>query len=270
MNTWATLVRREFWEHRGLWIAPLAGAAFLVLGTIGIAVHGISFSGGPRLRGPFGGMGSMDRDALAVAVFASSGLILAIGSLAIITYALDCLYAERKDRSILFWKSLPVSDTQTVLSKLLVACGAVPALLIALAIVTHLVCGAILSLAPPGGAPVHLMWDPVALPRAYLQLAMWVIVNALWFAPFVAYAMLASVLAPRTPILTAALPWIIVSIGERILLGSGTVLRWLFAQLRPVTDIADAVTGPRLWLGLLAAAVLVAVVIRLRRWRDDT
>src|SRR5688500_3753928 len=41
-------------------------------------------------------------------------------------YGLDALHGERRDRSILFWKSLPVSDRTPVLSKVLVMMAVLP------------------------------------------------------------------------------------------------------------------------------------------------
>ena len=53
-------------------------------------------------------------------------------------YCLDALHGERRDRSILFWKSLPVSDLTTVLAKASVPCRVLPPRAFALALATQL------------------------------------------------------------------------------------------------------------------------------------
>ncbi len=112
-----TLIRREFWEHRALWIAPLAVAAFvLIVAIIGKVSFDWNLAALPEQRRAVFGV------IMAYAVvpqYITLGIIMWM-------YAADCLYTERKDRSILFWKSMPVSDTLTVLSKSLVVMVIVP------------------------------------------------------------------------------------------------------------------------------------------------
>ena len=112
-----TLIRREFWEHRALWIAPLSVSALLLLLAI---VGKVSFDSNlaalpEQRRAVFGVFMAY----AAIPQFLTLGIIM-------LMYAGDCLYTERKDRSILFWKSMPVSDRLTVLSKVLVVMVIVP------------------------------------------------------------------------------------------------------------------------------------------------
>ena len=118
------LLKREYWENRGgfLWAPIIAGGIisflYLVLAVIGSiagkdAMHGDSFQidgGAQKINSALGAYG----DGVLLA-----GVMLACIVLAFVVffYALGCLYDDRRDRSILFWKSLPVSDTQMVLSK---------------------------------------------------------------------------------------------------------------------------------------------------------
>jgi len=120
-GTLLVLIRRELWEHRALWIAPLVVAALMVCGAVVASL---------KYHLTHGDMSGEDRPG-GMAMFAvmqgAASMPLSVVSLIVVGfYLLDCLYAERKDRSILFWKSLPVSDDKTVVSKLLVALLVVP------------------------------------------------------------------------------------------------------------------------------------------------
>src|SRR5689334_1376487 len=132
-----TLIRREFWEHRYLWLAPVVVAALLALSPlIGHAALDLP---------PFGAA----ENRVALSTLVQWGLwvpLCVVMSFCLAYYLLDCLYAERRDRSILFWKSLPVSDSLTVGSKVLVAIAIVPLGVFLLALLTHLVFSTILNL----------------------------------------------------------------------------------------------------------------------------
>jgi len=107
-NTLLMLVRRELWEHRALWIAPLVVAALMVFGAIVASVkYHLTHADMSRDDGPQG------MTMFAVMQGAVSMPLSVVMLIVLVFYLLDCLYAERKDRSILFWKSLPVSDDLT-------------------------------------------------------------------------------------------------------------------------------------------------------------
>ena len=271
MKTWTTLIRREFWESRGLWIGPLCAAAFLLFATLAVVLYSGELNFAPRglrMNGPPRDIIGND-GAFALGVFGFGSLIFLVGGLAIWSYLVDSLYGERRDRSVLFWKSMPVSDTQTVLSKLLVGLLAAPVVMYAMVIVTHVLCSLLLLARPPSGFPIADYWRTTAALKAYGWLGLVMLVNALWFAPAAAYAMLGSVVSRRSPWLVLLLPPIILALGERIVFGTGHLARLLFVRFAPQLNVEGAVTSPSLWIGVVAAAVLIAAVIHLRRWRDD-
>ena len=105
-------VRRELWEFRSIYLAPLAAAGAILLGFPFVLVS---------LPHTMRTLSSLDpahqRDALVHVYDLAAGLIMAAAFLVTIFYSLDALYGERRDRSIFFWKSLPVSDLTTVLAK---------------------------------------------------------------------------------------------------------------------------------------------------------
>ena len=102
---WA--VRRELWENRSIYIAPLAVAAAALFGYL-IATMGYAMSTTNMAQ---------RHAALKEPYSLATALIMAAAFVVSIFYSLEALHSERRDRSILFWKSLPVSDLTTVLSK---------------------------------------------------------------------------------------------------------------------------------------------------------
>ncbi len=281
-----TLMRREFWEHAALWRVPLVVAALLAISTIFSHVDLDS----ARLH--------MIDDPARIVVLNMSQVIFALliylaASIVVTFYALDCLYAERKDRSILFWKSLPVSDGLTVLSKFLVAMVLVPGGVFLLAIASHLIALSIWELrVASGGVPDVVSWDTVAWVRGELVILLCLILSSLWYAPLVAASMLLSAWVKRGPILWAFLAPFLVWLLELIVFH--TFYFWHFIQyrstgiwhilatrgahsvmsknMRLLSDLnwAAAFTSLDLWLGVLAAAGLLYAAARVRRYRDDT
>ena len=279
-----TLVRRELWEHRSLWIVPVVVAGLLLCAAMFGALHvgnGINIStGGETPPGSARYVG-------AAALLGITTVICLFAAIGIVVYLLDCLYAERKDRSILFWKSLPVSDTETVLVKLAVALVIVPLLVVVLAVLLQPLLAGIFAVRLP--ATSGLFGEVFAGTFAALvPLAGFGVFAILWYAPVATYLMLASIIAKRTPLMYAALPVVSLGAAERLVLGSDHVFRFIGNRLvpqsgqmvlSPPTESGWRIAGgnwsglypdPALWLGVVAAAAMVFVVIRLRRYRDDT
>jgi ABC-2 type transport system permease protein len=287
-TTLVTLVRREFWEHTALWRVPLIAAVLLALCAVPahVGIDADDWAGVEQNR---------------VAIFTATQLLcvpLYLVMLIVLTfYLLDCLYAERKDRSILFWKSLPVSDGLTVLSKFLVAVAVVPLGVFVLGLLSHLAFVAIWQLRVAAGhAPALISWDTLAWLRTTLVFFLCLVLGALWYAPVAAALLLVSAWARRAPMMWATLPLIFAPILERIAFGThylGSFLRYrtngiwqLLAQGGPpmvsghhargvdtllsTLNFGRAFTSVDLWLGVAAAAALLYVTIRVRRYRDDT
>lgn len=146
------------------------------------------------------------------ALFVVSGLFLQLLILILLFYLSSCLYEERKDRSILFWKSLPVSDGMTVASKVLTAILLAPAIYLAAAIATQLI---VLLIATGYGLaagvnPITTFWLPASLPKLWLVMALGLLIQGLWLLPIYAWLVFCSSWAPRVPILVAvAVPTVI-------------------------------------------------------------
>jgi ABC-2 type transport system permease protein len=161
---------------------------------------------------------------------------------------------------------MPVSDTRTVLVKFAVAVVITPLGVYGVAVVTHAISSIVmLSI---GGANAFMTWTYGEWFLAQGEMLVQLLLTLVWYAPMAAYLMLASVYARRTPMLIAVLPPLALGLGEKLLFGTSYVLHFVVERLAPATT--DDLTSPGLWLGVVATAGLLLVVIRLRRYRDDT
>jgi len=286
------LIQREFWEHRALWLAPLVLAGLLALvATIG-RVH-IDLDDATRLGGQPQqvALATIIQWVLAMPLYV---LIAFVGSY----YLLDCLYAERKDRSILFWKSLPVSDGLTVSAKLLVGLVILPFGVFALALLAHFVFAAILGARVAlGSLPKVLTWNGYEWLRTEAVMFVATLLAVLWYAPIAGYLLLVSAWVRRAPILWATLPLVLGPVLEWVAFGTRYLLSFIDYRVNGiwgilgvehlniiskhgphhpvgtalgVLDFRGALTSIDLWLGLAVTAALVYAAIRIRRFRDDT
>ena len=150
MNTFGWLVKREYWEHKGgfYWAPIWVSGVMLLLTLLGIVVaesaaSRIQVNGGIPWREISERMSSGDfvhaGTGLDVAYVALAGLLCVVFFFVVFFYLLGALYDDRRDRSVLFWKSLPVSDTSTVLSKVAAAVLLAPLISMAIATVAYIV-----------------------------------------------------------------------------------------------------------------------------------
>ena len=293
-----TLIRREFWEHRSLWLAPLVVAVLLV--ACALLTHGVA-----RIDATDASEWLDSQVKANLFALAQWGLTIPQYLVMLLLqsfYLLDCLYAERKDRSILFWKSLPVSDGATVLSKLAVGAVVLPLGTYVLALVTDVLFTIIWDLrAFIGQAPELVVWDTVAFLKTQTVMLLGLMVSMLWYAPFWGTLLLASAVVRRNVLMWVTVVPLLAVIVERIAFGTRWLSRFLdyrtfgiwsdlhvesaiLGSLRPVgggevvsiPEVFDRVhVGPAfqnidLWLGLLFTAGCVFAAARVRRYRDDT
>ncbi|HVC18037.1 MAG TPA: ABC-2 transporter permease [Rhodanobacter sp.] len=229
MKTFYWLVKREFWEHQGsfLWAPVITGGIMLLLTLMGItAAEVFRMRSGVQINGiDFNAITAhMDADALAklgqafdVTILLPAVLIGIVMFVVIFFYCLGSLYDDRRDRSILFWKSLPISDRDTVLSK--VACAAL--LAPAIAIVTSVVTGLLMLILMTITASLHgaNLWQMLTLAhpfRVTVNMLGMIPLYAVWALPTVGWLMFCSAWARNKPFLWALI----------IPVGSGVVVSW--------------------------------------------
>lgn len=276
-------VRRELWENRSVYLAPVGMAAFAVAALV---IHAVTMPS--HMPGMLGNDPALRGSAREIYVFAAT-LMLATAFLTGAFYALEALSAERRDRSILFWKSLPVSDRTTVLAKACIPLVVLPLVTFAAIVAMHLALALLstLALAVLGQSPGPL-WRELQLHRVWGGLLYAMPVIALWHAPVYGFLLLVSGWARRTALLWAVLPPLGLGVLEKLTMDTGYVAAfvlhrlfgWLgrafsgvvregfpFDPLAPLTPGRFLAT-PDLWIGLVLAALFIGAAVRLRRQRD--
>ncbi|MBV9625523.1 MAG: ABC transporter permease [Acidobacteria bacterium] len=275
---WA--LRREFWENRLVFMAPLGVAGLYLVGYLISLTH---------LPAHLRGLSSSDpehyRDAVLAPYNVAAGFMMATYILVTVFYCAEALHGERRDRSILFWKSLPVSDLTTVLAKASIPFVVLPLITFAITLVlqlTILMLSSVVLLA--SGLSVSYLWTRLPVVQMSLLLLYHIVtVHALWPAPVYCWLLLVSGWARRAAFVWAALPVLAISGVEKIVFHTYD-FAWLVAYrligdsapshmpehtfpTDPMTHImpAEFLTSPSLWIGLALAAIFLAAAVRLRR-----
>jgi ABC-2 type transport system permease protein len=272
-------VRRELWENRLIYMAPLAAAAIFLFSFV-ISTINLRY----RMHGSTRAINLGDlQKPFVLPHELSAALIMGIALVVGIFYSLDALYGERRDRSILFWKSMPVSDLTTVLSKFAIPLLIIPVLSYAIAVVTQFIMLLLASTVLVGsGANIAALWTQQSFFRSTLELFYHMLtVHGLWYAPLYAWLLLVSAAAPRAPFVWAVLPPFVIWGVEKIAFNTTYFLSLLKVRLMGPPDPemprnADLMSTliphhffdqPGLWAGLAVAAVFLAIAVRLRRYR---
>lgn len=304
MKSFVYLMKREFWEHRGFWIAPIILAGLMLLaylaGLVNVATHDMAmdtfFSEIERAREAKLGI------LMASVLYSTGSVFFFVLFFMVGFYLIDSLYGERKDKSILFWKSMPVTDTGTVLSKLATGLITGPAMTFGVMIVFQLVVillGAFWLLIV-GGSPWALVFQPAAIFGAWTTMIAGVLAYGLWYMPFAGWLLLTSAWARKWPHAWAVLPPVAIGLVELLVFDSGRFFKMIGQRFAgPITDIdshgdrirlemfdsafeIDGGLGPTfeivgamftssgMWMGLLIGGGFVGGAIWLRRYRDDS
>jgi ABC-2 type transport system permease protein len=277
-------VRREVWENRSIYKVPVIVAIVFLFGFL------ISTIGMPSRRRAVSRLDEAhQRGPIEAPYDAAAGMLIVTSALVGFFYCLDALHGERRDRSILFWKSLPVSDTTTVLAKAGIPMVVLPLITLVTIAVTQTIIAMLSTVILLGGglSPStifpQLRFIPSPLVLLYALPAV-----TLWYAPIYAWLLLVSGWAKRATFLWAVLPPAALAAFEKIAFNTqyvGLFLRYRLAgwvtrafvdhpKGSPAIDPLTAMTPghflltPGLWIGLLFAAAMLFVTIRMRRYRE--
>ncbi len=304
MNNILMLIRREIWENRSLWIAPtvLAGV-ILVISLFG----GVHFGNGEDFWFGYhdGSLSEAQKQHLveqmkppedvrqgiiAGAMSMLTVVQLLVLGIVVFFYLLDTLLAERRDRSILFWKSLPISDAQVVTSKALTALVVAPLFVLAVSAVVQVLFACIVAIRL--GELPFVPWDTLVWLKVQVVTLGFAAMVVLWYLPLAGYLMVVSVWARKNAFLWAVLPWVAILIVEGLITRSAHFAQFLgerfggFAAIMAFNGPQDLEAGnlvggayhfigkvfasPEIWVGAVVGIVLIAVATRIRRYRDDS
>jgi ABC-2 type transport system permease protein len=272
-------VRRELWENRSIYTAPLIVAVVVLFGFL------ISTIGLPERRRAV----LLPDQAHQRAAIRRRTMWWRYAHLTAfivgVFYCLDALHGERRDRSILFWKSLPVSDLTTLLSKASIPLVVLPLLTFAIIVTAQFIMLLMSSAVLLTSGLASTTWTHVDLFQQSLILFYGLIALALWHAPIYGWALLISGWARRATFLWAVLPMLAIGIFEKITFNTSHFASMLkhrlmgfaaeafsFSVHGGVDSLIQLTPGrflstPGLWIGLAFAAAFVAVAVRQRRYR---
>jgi len=319
MKNLLPLLKREFQEHRGgLLLTPfIAGAVLAVLLVLGLVTGA---SGLLKVQSTIGGeitryaiqnnpelIAPAASKALQAFGLAAAAIINLTCAIVVFFYCLGSLYDDRKDRSILFWRSLPVSDAESVIAKVITAALVAPAIAFVATVATQMLmwlCGAVVVLVTSGSLK-GMLGGNFSFFSGTVQHLIALPIHVLWVMPVVGWLMLASAFAKTKPFLWAVLPPLGIAIADswfdvtrNLSMPSNTVFRLigerLFDDPLPMAAnlsrdavglIGSLVPGavapgifdealvylkmPGLWLGALAGAAFIAFAIFLRRKSEE-
>jgi ABC-2 type transport system permease protein len=322
-SPFAWLLKREYWESRRgfLWAQVTAAAVILVITILGIiagevfrARMGIDASvhmGATNLSQMLRSASAHDVNALVKGLDMTLLLFGFISSVVlffvVFFYLLGALYDDRRDRSILFWKSLPVSDTATVISKVIAAVVIAPLIATVVTLAGYIGAQIIVSLwfLGHGVNPFGLLWAHIEPFSLWLHLLVMIVVNAVWALPTVGWLLLWSAAVRSKPFLWAVVIPIVAGVlnfwigllglpnidteffwgnlvGRALL--SVIPASWVTPdalshgvdfvrgdQLAAISysSMAHAFTLPQMWIGAIVGVALIAAAIWFRRWRDE-
>lgn len=326
LGTLRWLLRREYWENRGgFFYAPvIAGALSLVMSAVGIIVGLVAMrraaaDGDFHVGGTNVSVNGLDLglltghlsaqdiaqlgQAMDLTLVLSSAWPFIVLAFVVFFYCLGALYDDRRDRSILFWKSLPLSDTQTVLSKVLSALLVAPLIALIASVLTMVLFMLLLSIIilTQGGDPMVLLWGPSSPFTLVAGHLAWIPVYALWALPTAGWLLLCSAWARSKPFLWAVMlpvfagivvattnvmelfgsttSWFFQHIVGRLLLGTLPGIDMLyrlndgglgegidsFAMLLSPQQVLVTLGMPDLWIGAAVGVLFIVVAIRLRK-----
>ena len=248
MNTFIALIKREIAEHNNLWKVPLVLLGIALLIKLSFVWGNLSLDfkipDGLNLDST---VDSFLSTALGRVVSFTSWLISTVMFIVAIFYALASLYDERQDQSVLFWRSLPISDTETVLAKLTVALIAVPIVILILQSIV---------------AVIFLGTHSVEYLTSYFSFSLSSLGKGLLWSmlPTISWCLLCSQMAKKSPFMMALVVPLLATIIDWLFLGGVIADTFVINRFSGV----DHYTPVVLLIGLVFSAACLAATIAKR------
>lgn len=299
MTVLFTMIRKEIQEHKLAFIyAPFIVALVLCaviisvyLGLTDIQTTNFSFSTDVYDEKYKEGMLLASPEAKTAVIRAGLvvlglPILLTVG-FGLLAYSLSTFADERKDRSLIFWRSLPVSDLTTVMSKLVFIVVVIPLLVLPNLILLQLVASLSVSIYFVSNdiVPFGYVWTSYFISDWFrIIFSLWA--QALWSLPIFLWLMLSGTYFKK-PVIGAVVPLVALVVLEGIIFKANNVQEfienrlgfWSRADSFPIqyeedlvvdiTDVYLMLTTQAFWIGLIASAVLVAGIVYTRSTNND-
>ena len=299
ITTLFTMIRREIQEHKLAFIyAPFIVALVLCLVIISVYlgltdIQTTTFNFSTELYDEEFQEDMLQATPESKTAVIRSGLtvlglpILLTVGFGLLAYSLSTFADERKDRSLIFWRSLPVSDLTTVMSKLIFVVIVIPLLVVPNLFLLQLISLLSVSFYFVSNDIVSFgyVWSSYFISDWFrIIFSLWA--QDLWSLPILLWLMLAGTYFKK-PVIGAIVPLVALVVLEGIIFKANNIQEFIenrlgfwsrsdsfpieYAEAR-VVDISDIyllLTTQAFWIGILASVVLIAVIVYTRSTNND-
>lgn len=234
-KTLKALIEREVWEHQLSFIKiPLILMAIICLIAICSAIYALAHTGNWHFHNVNYDLQTKSPHLALTSIFygASTPFNIILWFI-LLNYFLSCLYDDRKDRSILFWHSMPISQSEFIFSKLFTGIVVAPIFSALCALITEIICLILFSItmSAKGFSQWTFLWEPSALAHALALQFYSIFTQISWLFPFIGWFMLCSAFSKKAPSIRAFVPLIGISIISAFFLTPDYFNHFIFTHL---------------------------------------
>ncbi len=218
-------IKKELWEFKGMltWVPITLIGLIISVPLLALLLNDLN---GDKFLEGMRHLAEMEQATELKGLFFSSAValftpFLVIGFIVQCYYLMNCLFDEKRDRSVMFWRSLPVSDALTVGVKLFTGAVVIPTIfmsaataLFLLGLIVNLIIASVLYFGYDISLFGLLAESGVFSSLTYIWVSL--IPTAIWLLPLFSWLMLASIFANKAPFLWAVLPVVALLIVEVI------------------------------------------------------
>lgn len=301
------LIRKEMWEYKTTFVIVPLALTLMMTAIMVFAALSFEVSGGDTPFIDIGELATLNSNQREWKIYQLMNDVSIFLKLVLFTvsifYLCSALFEERKTQTILFWKSLPVSDAQTILAKWITIAVCVPVIywlaisacqLVSLLLTLYLASGS-------GYDSVDLILKPAHPIQTWWLSLNYILLDVIWLAPAYGWFLLMSASSKRAPMMSAFIPLIMVSIAESWLLEGHSLFFLILKRLAPQelmlwvesipnrfvgtellslagidstslvphwSDVVHSYVKLDLWLGLVFAVGLFLITVNVRKRRS--
>ena len=273
------LLKREVLEHRNLFIGAPAVVALLILVAstwVAMQIDENQLAEGLRYVSVlFDGLSPFDMAPFFMLLAVPFFLTLYVCS---VIYLINTLYQDRKEMSVLFWQSMPVSNLQTVLSKIVAIVLVAPIFYVLILFAMYLIAMVWLTILGVSNDVdlVGIGYMFLAAIASLVLIYFSAFVTSLWLLPSIGWLLLFSAFAKKTPLLWAGGVFILVGFFEDFLFGTQFLADWVASRVSDPNQylifefqsIFERIFNYDMFFGVVLGSILIAGAVFMRRFTD--